>query len=158
MYFEEIPVNDFLTLKRKMVDFSIRDLEGISLFLFDKDEDIEWGLHEKTQTFNIGYWSTSTNIDRLIGREVKTSTVTIATTTLTPDVKSTKGQPKKFKLSLFKCEDDWFLAQLFINCEFRYQDEGFWIKIDQIDGVTSFLECLFENCPVWRFVIPINNL
>ena len=34
MYFEEITVNDFLTLKRKMVDFSIRDLEDISLFLF----------------------------------------------------------------------------------------------------------------------------
>ena len=107
-------------------------------------------------------WSSTSNFQELIGRKVKTSTVS-TTTTVNPETGEiivsgvsmnlhTKGrQLRKFKVSLFKCEDDWFLAQIFINCEFRYHDEGFWFKIDQVDGVINFLQKLFTICPSYDY-------
>jgi hypothetical protein len=159
MYFQEIDVSDFLSLKKKLVNFSLRDLEEITLSLLTKSEDIEWGIHEQTQSFNIGYWSNG-DISYLLGREVKTST-THTTTTINPEdgtvivrgepLKSNKNKPLKYKISLFKCEDDWFLVQIFINSEFRYHDEGFWIKADQLDGAIDFIENLFKYCPVFNY-------
>lgn len=152
--YEEILVIEYLNLKEKMIEFSIRDLEEISLILINlnKDESIEWGLHEKTQSFNIGFWSKLEGVHQLCGRPVRTSTFTNTTTIPSSHLPKNSTQ-YEYKISIFKTDDDWFLVEIFTKNmnSFRHNDEGFWLKIDQIDGLVEFLENLFHVCPPFDF-------
>lgn len=149
--YEEISVKDYLNLKKKMIEFSIRDLEEISLFLINTHGCIEWGLHEKTQSFNIGFWSKLEGIHQLFDRPVRTSTYTTITTTPSPQLLKILTQ-YEYKMSIFKTYDDWFLVEIFFrDLNIGKSDEGFWIKIDQIDGLLEFLERLFQVCLPFDF-------